>query len=246
MHQIEKFCGETPFQALVRFRAEREIPDAIPLSYAGRLDPMASGILLVLEGPECADRSRYLGLDKTYELEILLGVSSDTGDVLGLVEEVPARPIGLAEATTAAAGFAGRYPAPYPAFSSRTVQGRPLFAWAREGRLGEISAPIQNGSIHEIAVTGLRAITCAELRGEVTVKLDSLHEDAGDFRISAVRASWERLLVASDARSWQICTLEAKTSAGVYMRTLADDIGRALGMRGLAFAIRRTRIALPD
>ena len=80
---VEKAVGETPLQALERFRALHGELDQIPMAYAGRLDPMASGKLLILIGEECKQQERYHALDKEYEFEVLFGIGSDTGDVLG-------------------------------------------------------------------------------------------------------------------------------------------------------------------
>ena len=48
--QIYKNEGETPLECLERFRVEQPLYKDATLSYAGRLDPMAEGILLVLVG----------------------------------------------------------------------------------------------------------------------------------------------------------------------------------------------------
>ena len=82
---IDKHVGETPLVALERFRLAQHIPFGTPLAYAGRLDPMASGKLLILIGDECKVQEKYHSLDKEYHVEVLLGVSSDSGDVLGLL-----------------------------------------------------------------------------------------------------------------------------------------------------------------
>jgi len=85
---IEKKRGETPLAALARAKENLDIPDSVPVSYAGRLDPMASGKLLVLLGEECKKQKSYTKLDKRYVVEVLLGFTSDTGDVLGMVSSV--------------------------------------------------------------------------------------------------------------------------------------------------------------
>ena len=54
--------------------------------YCGRLDPMARGEMLFLENMECKSMDNYLGSDKIYEFEIILGLSTDTDDILGLLE----------------------------------------------------------------------------------------------------------------------------------------------------------------
>jgi tRNA U55 pseudouridine synthase TruB len=59
------------------------------ISFAGRLDPMASGLLCLLVGPAAVARQKEfenIGR-KVYEFELLLGIRTDTSDVLGVVRE---------------------------------------------------------------------------------------------------------------------------------------------------------------
>ena len=50
---LDKAVGQTPLQCMEAWRNEVGISADIPLTYAGRLDPMASGKLLILVGEEC-------------------------------------------------------------------------------------------------------------------------------------------------------------------------------------------------
>lgn len=80
---LEKAVGETPLSCAERWRTTQPDLMGVPLSYAGRLDPMASGKLLVLIDEECKNQTTYHGLDKEYEFSVLFGISSDTQDILG-------------------------------------------------------------------------------------------------------------------------------------------------------------------
>ena len=60
------------------------------ISYIGRLDPLASGIIIYLEGDELKDRDKYMNMDKTYKFNIVLGMSTDTGDCLGMIRQINA------------------------------------------------------------------------------------------------------------------------------------------------------------
>lgn len=248
MHLIDKRVGETPLMALGRLRAEAGIPADVPLAYAGRLDPMASGQLIVLEGDECKDQRHYHGLDKRYRVEVLLGAYSDTGDVLGIVSAGTAFSADLAAVRDAASALVGPYSAPYPLYSSRTVQGKPLFQWALEGRADEIDIPAQDGHVRSLDIVSLSRLDTASLREFVTDKLtlvprtdDSRKALGKDFRVDEARLSWERFL-ASRAIVHPVLTFVATVGPGTYMRTLADDLARSLGTRGLALSIHRDRI----
>lgn len=82
---LNKKEGETPLQALESFRIKHKEYKDIKMTYAGRLDPMASGVLVVLAGEETKNKEKYLNLDKEYDFEILFGFATDTYDILGKV-----------------------------------------------------------------------------------------------------------------------------------------------------------------
>ncbi|MEX2029185.1 MAG: hypothetical protein WD963_01745, partial [Candidatus Paceibacterota bacterium] len=83
---LNKKEGETPLQALDNFRRKNIRYKDAKMTYAGRLDPMARGLLLVLSGEEVKKKEKYLALPKEYEFDILFGFSTDTYDILGKIE----------------------------------------------------------------------------------------------------------------------------------------------------------------
>jgi len=83
---LYKKVGESPLQAINIFRNKNPFYKNKKMSYAGRLDPMAEGVLLILIGDETKKINQYLGFDKEYRAEILIGISTDSHDVLGIAE----------------------------------------------------------------------------------------------------------------------------------------------------------------
>ncbi|TSC64556.1 MAG: tRNA pseudouridine55 synthase, partial [Parcubacteria group bacterium Gr01-1014_91] len=143
--------GETPLAAIRVWKIENQEYAHLPASYAGRLDPMASGKLLVLLGEECKRQHEYTNLDKEYNIEVLLDIGSDTGDVLGM-SEYAERGTELDERALAAAlaSERGAHMRAYPAFSSKTIDGKPLFLHALEGSLSYMKVPEHVECIYNI------------------------------------------------------------------------------------------------
>jgi len=249
---LNKEVGETPLALLDRFRVENSWVGDKKLTYAGRLDPMASGKMIALIGEECKNKEKYLALDKEYEFEVLFGFSSDTGDVLGIAEISGAsRLVNEEELKTVARKFVGKISLPYPAFSSKTVQGKPLFVWALEGRLDEIEIPRRESIIYKLSLESSRTISKEDLRAEIFEKIAKLNltpnderEDflGKDFRKQEILDRWEATLDKTNQKEFQIAKFVCAASSGTYMRTLAIEIGKSLGAQSLAFSIHRTRI----
>ena len=84
---LYKPVGLSPLQVIEKFRLKHREYGKVKLGYAGRLDPMAEGVLMVLVGDENKKIRDYLKFDKEYRAEILIGLKSDSCDVLGIVEK---------------------------------------------------------------------------------------------------------------------------------------------------------------
>ncbi len=246
---ISKRLGETPLEAAERLRAVHGIPPNIPLAYAGRLDPMATGQLLILVGDECKVQERYHSLDKEYQFEVLLGISSDTHDVLGITKaNTPIKP-SAREIHSVLKKLTGTITLPYPHFSSKTVKGKPLHTWTLEGRLDEIDIPTKTSKIYALKLCHIRTITTPELVRSVKEKIASIPEVTdpkkalgADFRRTDVLASWDTILKERRDDTYTTLSLTCTASSGTYMRTLASVIGEKLGTQALALSIHRSRI----
>jgi tRNA pseudouridine(55) synthase len=244
---IEKREGETPLEALMRARQIHGIPEDVPMTYAGRLDPMASGKLLLLLGDECMRQRNYHGLDKAYRFEILFGFQSDTGDILGMPEAHEGPAPEARALRTLFKSLHGPISLPYPRFSSKTVSGKPLFLWTLEGRLGEIEMPVAHTRIHALRYHGMRRIPYAALKEDILRRLrlpttvtEERKKLGEDFRRKDITPAWEGLLTQGGDAC--IASCEAVVSTGTYIRALAPHIAQELGAAGLAYSIERTRI----
>ncbi len=251
---LEKKVGETPLECVERWRAQRPDHTDIPLAYAGRLDPMASGKLLILIGDTCKRQAEYHGLDKAYEFSVLIGLKSDSGDVLGIVEETGLRDIQPEDFDRVLTELVGPITLPYPIFSARTVQGKPLHTWAVEGRLAEIQIPHKTSRVYSIHREKMTVLSREAVYTAALQKIDSLPTVTdprkalgNDFRRPDVKASWKKFRETNTAQDqFIVMTCRCIASSGTYMRSLAEEIGRRLGTSGLAFSIHRTQIGTYD
>jgi tRNA pseudouridine55 synthase len=117
------------------------------VGHAGTLDPLASGLLVVLVGP-ATRLARYLvGLDKRYVTEVELGLRTTTGDAEGDELERPPVPDDLAAAV---AELTGEVELPVPAASAVKVGGERAYRLHRRGVAVEM--PVRLSQVHSIDV----------------------------------------------------------------------------------------------
>ncbi|HEY1037348.1 MAG TPA: hypothetical protein VGE62_02090 [Candidatus Paceibacterota bacterium] len=244
---VYKQPGETPLECLGRLEMRFPALKNVPLSYAGRLDPLASGVMLVLSGSFNKMRQEYLSLDKEYEVRVLFGISTDTGDLMGMFTGGPAdlsasENIRLRDEKGIKiflSGLKGPFSAPYPAYSSKTVQGKPLFQWASEGKLDEIDMPMQHSEIHSVDLIDSQSVTGKEVAVQA---MTAIEEVSGEFRQKEILSQWSEFLALHGDASFREVRMRVRASSGTYMRSLAEHIGSSFGTKAVASEIVRTEV----
>lgn len=265
---VYKEWGKTPLECLDALRQKYPTLKEPPLSYAGRLDPLAEGLTLVLVGETNKDREQYLHLDKTYEVEILLGFKTDTGDLFGVPAVAPTVPsvTNISEGDEATIKklsnssfinfsneikrvceeLVGKQQFPYPVYSSKTVQGKPLFQWMNEGRISEIEIPKTDVEIYSIELLNngeseIKEVSGSEILEKVELALKSVK---GDFRYDEIRAGWNEVLKDKSEANFGVIKIECECSSGTYMRVLAEEIGEKMRVPALAYSIKRVKVGI--
>ena len=194
---MDKPSGPTSHDIVAKIRYQFRIPK---VGHGGTLDPMATGLLVILLGKGTKISERVMGHDKTYEGVFRLGIETDSQDADGKIvaEHDPAGVTAeqVAEQLRTRLGDQMQMP---PMVSAIKIKGVPLYKLARKGQTVERPP-----------------------------KLVHLYRfDLLDFTPPDVRFIVE-------------CT------KGTYVRTLAHDIGQALGVGAHLTQLRRTHIGRLD
>lgn len=237
-----KNIGETPLEALERVRKEEKIEAGVPMTYAGRLDPMAEGVLVILTGEECKNKEEYLGLDKEYEVEVLFGLETDTQDVLGLIKRINMENVqkvkGIQQPEIDFTKYTGKFTQEYPMYSSKTVNGKALHEYARGNEEPEEmpTKEVEIYSIEKLDEKELRGIDIAESI------LEKIAFVTGDFRQGEIGEEWYAFGEEFGNVPFKIITLRVKCSSGTYMRSLAERIGKDTKTGAMAYSIKRTKV----
>jgi tRNA pseudouridine55 synthase len=244
---LYKKPGETPLERVERFRLEKLEYADISMSYAGRLDPLAAGVLLVLVGDEAnrpLSRIEHLNLDKIYTVDVLFGLQTDTYDLLGLVNfsnnfSTMGMLFDESYLKSELKKHEGKSLQPYPTFSSKHVQGKPLFEWAKSGKLSEIHIPVRKIEIYKIDLIHLSEISAAKLLEKALAAATSV---LGDFRQREISECWSQALAAIPGTTFTLASLRISCSSGTYIRSLANSLGKSMHTGGIAMNIIREQV----
>jgi len=237
---LYKKTGETPLACMERFRALYTEYVGVPMTYAGRLDPMAEGVLIVLTGKiKEATKKELLAFDKVYEFEVLWGFETDTFDALGLVTQIGKEPLRNFDKKIdrLLSEVQKKKTQTYPPYSSRTVGGKSLFAYAREGKLDEIDIPTKQIHIFSLDHIHTRHISQKKLLSEIE---ENISKVVGDFRQAEILETWNHSMNTDGDALISMC--RAVVTSGTYIRSIAKDLGDRMESGALAYSIKRTRV----
>ncbi|MFZ2621256.1 MAG: hypothetical protein WAX85_03075 [Minisyncoccia bacterium] len=239
VHLLYKKLGETPNECILRWKKENPKYFDAPMTYAGRLDPMAEGLLLILSGEELKNKDKYLDLKKTYEFEILWGFTTDTLDVLGLVLDSSDIFPPESEIKNYLKKMTGKFEQIYPIYSSKPVNGKPLFQWAREGRINEVEMPKHKVEIFNIEHISRREISKKNLLENIFLKISSV---SGDFRQNETIEKWEEVISKCPLDTFLIDKFYVKVSSGFYVRQFVLDLAKSFNTKAVTFHIKRIKV----
>jgi tRNA pseudouridine55 synthase len=188
---IDKPSGCTSHDVVAKWR---RLARTKRTGHLGTLDPMATGLLILVTGNATRLAQFFNKDEKTYEATIQFGVTSDTYDAEGDVVStgIPA-PCDLEAITAALAPFRGHIMQTPPPVSAKKINGVPAYKLARqhiEVELKPVAVHIKDIETHSYAAGSL--------------------------------------------------TLRVTCSTGTYIRSIAHDLGQALGCGAILTALRRT------
>lgn len=127
------------------------------IGHAGTLDPLATGLLVVLVGREFTKlQDQFMKQDKVYEVRARFGQVRDTYDATGqVISETPwpeVKKITRDQVEQTAKKFLGKIQQTVPIYSAVKVGGQKLYHKARQGEKVE-SLPVREIEIHDLKVT---------------------------------------------------------------------------------------------
>ena len=228
-------------QSITNVKEKYKIKKDIKVSYAGRLDPLASGLLLCLVGEECKNRDYYQNLSKVYEFKVLFGFSTDSGDLMGKITLINKKNnlknLDLLYQVKVKS-LIGKFKQKYPNFSSYRIKSKPLFWWARNNKIENIKIPSKEVELFSLKYLSKQEYTIDNI---LSIQNNYLSKVVGDFRQDDILSNWKENKQFFP-KSIYALTFEAKVSSGFYIRSLANSLAGLVGQGGIAYKIHRKAI----
>lgn len=216
------------------------------IGLAGKLDPLASGDMIFMVDDACKLMSDLTKLDKIYTFGLVLGISTDTHDPMGLFTNVNFN-YNHEQVNNDLYKFIdtlnnSNIEQPYPHYSSYLLKNnkgerQPLWWWAKNNRLDEIKIPTKNVNIYSIKIMNNIMMPIRDYIKEI--KNDIRLITNNEFRQDEILNNWDSIIYNDNITIYNI---ECYVSSGTYIRSLAQLIGDHIGVPCHAFRIHRTKI----
>lgn len=225
---VDKPVGPTSHDAVAR---ARRALGTKRVGHAGTLDPMASGVLVVLVGEGTKLAPFLTAHDKSYLATVAFGASTTTLDAEGEVTRHEDPPAWLRDELLAAEELRARRAGERstgPSADEDLARAAPRLHAALEAELARTEqAP---PAFSAIKIGGRRSYDIARAG------------DDPELALRSVSARSIELAEGTDATgSSPRLALSLRVSKGYYVRSLARDIGERLGVPSHLAALRRTR-----
>lgn len=149
---IDKPDGITSHDVVARVRKRFKMKK---VGHAGTLDPLATGVLVVLLGKATKLSNKFTAFDKAYRATMVLGTKTTTADMQGeIIDQRPYEHITAEQISEVLKNFRGEIDQIPPMFSAVKHKGRKLYELARKGI--EVEREPRRISIHKLLVHDIR------------------------------------------------------------------------------------------
>jgi len=222
---VDKPAGMTSHDVVNRVRratGERRV------GHAGTLDPMATGILVVLVGPATRLAPFLTAAEKSYRATIVFGAQTDTDDADGRIIATAPVPDEVTDpffATGTVAALVGTHQQVPPAFSAIKRGGEVAYVAARRGEVLEIEPrTIEIIESRLVGVDGARSEWDVELAVSKGTYIRAIARDLGPALGTVAHLGSLRRTRSGSLRAEDAVTLDALESAHDVTSLFADPV----------------------
>jgi tRNA pseudouridine(55) synthase len=220
------------------------------ICYAGRLDPLAQGIMLILTDNDVKSMDTNLKHDKIYTFDILLGISTSSHDIAGTInEETNNINYTHEELYTRLHEFIKTYSTQsYPLISSYVINhesyGRHPMWWYYKNNIN-ITIPNKSITIIDYNIISISKISCNDFYNNAIQRLQTVtnNKTFEELNINTIIENYKNKLKITNPTDYKIkIQMQLKVSSGFYIRQFCSDFGKYINIPTIALDITRTQI----
>jgi tRNA pseudouridine(55) synthase len=216
--------------------------------YAGRLDPMACGKMMILTNKDTKNVNKYLDHDKLYNFDLIIGIDTKSHDCLSEINKITEISLKKDLLISKLSTFIKSYTVQkYPIVSNYTIKHngikKPLWWFYMNGYF-DVELPFKNVSIFDSKINNIQTISLNILIDKFInrIKLIDNEKTQNELKAPIIIEQWKNIANEDVDRRQIVVNMELTVSSGFYIRQFCNDFGKYIGCGAIAFDITRLKI----
>ncbi len=224
---IDKPIAWTSFDVVnkVRFLLAQSLgikPKKLKVGHAGTLDPLATGLLVLCIGDDTKKIEQLQGMSKTYTGVFTFGATTPSFDLEKAIEDtLPTDQLSDERVQAEIPQFLGDILQVPPVFSAVKVDGKRLYKNARTGEAVEM--PFRTVRVDSFEVGPLRPVSTVDTQPPTMIGKKAA-----------------QIMLHPDYLGGKQVDFVITCGKGTYIRSVANDLGQAVGCGAYLSSLRRT------
>jgi len=241
---VTKNIGETTAELSNRLKIQHGYDK---VAICGKLDPMARGEVRVLINENTKLMNQYLNSVKTYEFKLVMGIKTDTDDIMGIVTNIGNND--TSNISSYILDICSRKIQHFHPFSAIKLKidgvRKSLHQWALAGKLTTSNLPSKQVSVDQVIIKDSYTVDLHSHYVDIVNRLNRVSSYNRDtFRVDQILTSWDstiQSLVSNNITHLEVIPIEMTVSSGFYIRMLSYYLYEDYKIVSNIFDINRIR-----
>jgi tRNA pseudouridine(55) synthase len=214
------------------------------IAYVGRLDPMAHGLITILTDDDLTLMKEYMLRSKTYIFKFIIGINTDTDDILGLnISDQKNITINIEDIIKYITNHENQFNQKYHNFSSykpsnKDIDGKRKEMWWWSSNTTEtVSVPSRKVIIFNKEIKKIETINGNDFKNKIIENIKKIEDNK--FRKEKIIEQWKNY---NFNESYIQFECELSVSSGFYIRQFIKDMSDKLNVKLIVTDINRIYI----
>lgn len=241
-----KCFGITSNEFARRYKLENNLEN---VCYAGRLDPLAQGNMLILTNEDTKKVKHYLKHDKVYTFDLILGISTESHDCLSKINNICNTEFNDTIILKLSEFIKTYNIQTYPFVSNYIIKHttnegiyikKPLWWFYANGyKESDIILPSKNVNIYNYKINSIDQVKLNKLVDKFINRISLIdnQQTQDELKTKDIISQWEQY--SNSLQNCIVIKMEMGVSSGFYIRQFCNDFGKYINNEAIAFDITR-------
>ena len=199
------------------------------IAYAGRLDPMARGLIPILFDEECNMMDKSNNMNKVYEVKLIVGYQTDTDDTLGIIENINILSSNILSSDILEQNNI-TFEQKYHYYSTKAINQRSKGIYVDN---------YHTVTLHNSSIISRGTYSSSFLIDDIIKNINRIDKNK-DFRQEETIKQWKEIGMNTD--SFQYINIKLDVSSGFFVRQFVRDLSDKYKINLMCYDIHRKHL----